>query len=213
MILILPIKSGTRWTPVALSDYSTLLQGTDLTAGYRLKNLSNIMLPIIAEHEGGKTDLAKTQLNIKSVLSALGDQPCFEIDGVRQNLDDEWLDVTIRTNAAMVRGHRNFAKRLDPESLNAYPARELVQIEIGSEPYDWNARWTQSGGQMHGGRMIALKNEPVWLRIGDFGHPHPPFAFESSMDVKEISRVEAVELKLTDWRSEIQVSPCPICNA
>src|SRR6266404_7965781 len=200
MLLILPIKSGPRWEPVALPDYATSLQGADQAAGCRLKNLSNIMQPIILKYATGEINDPTALLDIKSALETFGCKPHFEIDGVRQNLDDEWLDMAIKINAAMVRGHRNFAKGLDPESLNAYPARELVQVEIGSEPYDWNARWTQSGGQMHGGRMIALRNDPVWLRISDFGHPHPPFAFESSMDAIDTSRVEAVELKLIDWR-------------
>ena len=68
-------------------------------------------------------------------------------------------------------------------------------------------------GQIHGGRMIALKDDPVWLKISDFGHPHPPFAFGSGMDMVDISRVEAVELGLTGWRNEVKVPPCPICDA
>jgi hypothetical protein len=213
MILILPIRSGPRWAPVALSDYATSLQGADLATGCRLKNLSNLMQPTIVKHAAWEIDQATALLNIKTALQAFGCQPHFEIDGVRQNLDDEWLEVAIKINAAMVRGYRSYAEGLDPESLDAYPAWELIQVETRSEPYYWKARWAESGGQMPGGRMIALRNDPVWLGISDFGHPHPPFAFESGMDVKDISRIEAVELKLTDWRTEIQLSPCPICSA
>ena len=73
-------------------------------------------------------------------------------------------------------------------------------------------RWTEAGGRIFSGRMIALKNDPVWLRISDFGHPHPPFAFGSGMDMVDISRIDAVRLELTGWRYEIEVAPCPICD-
>lgn len=212
MVLILPIRSGAHWASVALPDYATSLQGADLAVGCRLKNLSNLIQPTIVKHAAWEIDQATALRDIKTALQAFGCQPHFEIDGVRQNVDDEWLEVAIKINAAMLRGYGSYAEGLDPESLDAYPAWELIQIEIASEPYDWNARWTKSGGQIYSGRMIALRNHPVWLRISDLGHPHPPFAFESSMNVKDISRIEAVELKLTDWRSEIRLSPCPICN-
>jgi hypothetical protein len=212
VILIFPIKSGLGWAPVAAPDYATLLQGTGLPAGYRLKNLSNILQPIIAKHAAGDATESTTWLNITTALHALGDQPCFEIGGVRQYLNKEWLEVVIETNAELVSSHRVFTQGLDPEALDAYPAQVLVSAGNGNEPYDWRTRWIECGGPKCSGRMIALKNNPVWLRISDFGHPHPPFAFGSGMDVIDISRVEAVELALTGWRDDIQVPPCPICD-
>jgi hypothetical protein len=110
-------------------------------------------------------------------------------------------------------GYRSFVRGMDPEVLDAYPARELVQVKAGLELCDWKARWVESGGQIRRDRMIALKNDPLWLKISDFGHPHPPFAFGSGMDMVDVSRVEAVELGLTSWRDEIEVSPCPICDS
>ena len=212
MMVILPIKSGPRWAPIAPSDYAAQLQGAELAVGYRLENLAGIMEPIIAEHWAGKADQATTRLNIKAALTPNGKLPYFEIGGVRQDIDDEWLDVVIKTNTDIVCGYRSFLQGIDPEVLDAYPAWELVKAKNGEEPCYWKARWVESGGQMHRGRMIALKNDPVWLRISDFGHPHPPFAFKSGMDMTDISRIKAVELKLTGWRSEIQVAPCPICS-
>jgi hypothetical protein len=213
MMVILPIKSGPYWIPVAPSGYAAELQGAELAVGYRLKNLSNIMEPIIAEHAMGRADQATTRLSIKAALTGNGKLPYFEIDGVRQELDSEWLDVVIKTNTDIVCGYRSFVQGMDPEMLEAYPARELVKAKNGEEPYDWKIRWAESGGQLYDGRMIALKNHPVWLNISDLGHPHPPFAFGSGMDVVDISRVEAVELQLIGWRSDILVAPCPICDS
>jgi len=212
MMVILPVKSGRRWAPIALSDYAARLQGTQLAGGYRLENLASIMQPIIAEHWAGKADQATTRLNIKTALTPIGKLPCFEIGGVRQDIDDEWLDVVIETNTDIVCGYRSFLQGIDPEVLDAYPAWELVKAKDGEEPCYWKARWVESGGRMYNGRMIALKNDPIWSRISAFGHPHPPFVFKSGMDMIDISRIKAVELKLTDWRSEIQVPPCPICS-
>jgi hypothetical protein len=83
MMVILPIKSGPYWMPVAPSGYAAELQGAELAVGYRLKNLSNIMEPIIAEHAMGRADQAATRLSIKAALTANGKLPYFEIDGVR----------------------------------------------------------------------------------------------------------------------------------
>ena len=212
VILILPIKSGDRWAPVAPNDYATLLQGSNLPVGYRLKNLSNILHPIIASHATGEATDAITKFNLNAALHALGDDSYFEVGGSRQALNDEWLDLVIDINTNLMIGHRHFADGNDAESLDAYPAWELIPARIDDEPYDWQARWTESGGKKQGNRMLALKSDPVWLRISDFGHRHPPFAFESGMDVRDVSRVEAVEMALTGWRDEIQTVPCPICD-
>lgn len=212
MKVILPIKSGSRWTTVVASDDGTPLQGAELAVGCRLKNLANIIEPLIAEHTMGNADHATTRLNIKASLTSNGKLPWFEICGVRQELDSEWLDAVVKANTDLVCGYRSFVQGMDPEVLDAYPARELVHVKGETEPYDWKARWLEAGGQIHHARMIALKNDPVWLKISDFGHPHPPFAFESGMDMIDVSRVEAVELGLTTWRNEIKVSPCPICD-
>ena len=212
VILIFPIKSGAGWTPLAVSDYATPLQGTGLPAGYRLKNLSNILQPIIEKHAAGDANQSTTWLNSTTAIHTLGEEPYFEIGGMRQKLDDDWLEVVIKTNAELMSSHRMFAQGIDPETLDAYPAQVLVKARNGDEPYDWQARWIECGGPKCNGRLIALKNHPVWLRLSDFGHPHPPFAFGSGMDVIDISRVEAVELALTGWRDDIQVPPCPICD-
>jgi hypothetical protein len=212
MMVILPIKSGSRWVPIAAPDYATPLQAAELVAGCRLKNLANIIEPLITEHTLGNMDEPTTRLRIRAALTSNGKVPYFEIKGVRQELDAEWLDLVVHTNTSFACGYHSFAQSVDPEMLDAYPARELVHIKGGTEPYDWKARWTAAGGKLFDGRMIALKSDPIWLKISDFGHPHPPFAFGSGMDMVDVSRVEAVELGLTNWRTEIEVPPCPICD-
>src|ERR1039457_6126077 len=104
MKVILPIRSGSHWVTVALADDAIPLQGADLVAGCRLKNLGNIIEPLIAEHTMGNADQATTRLRIKTALISNGKLPYFEIGDVHQELDTEWLDLVIKTNTDLVCG-------------------------------------------------------------------------------------------------------------
>ncbi len=76
----------------------------------------------------------------------------------------------------------------------AFPAQELVRIEERDKPRDWRRRWVDAGGHLYGGRMIALKDDPVWTGISRFGTPYPPFDFNSGMGVDDVSYDDAVAL-------------------
>jgi len=84
----------------------------------------------------------------------------------------------------------------DPDLLDAVPAQELVRIEDRSAPRDWRARWTQAGGKLVAGRMVALKSDPIWAAISRFGTPFPPFDFGSGMGVRDVNLEEAQQLGL-----------------
>jgi len=60
---------------------------------------------------------------------------------------------------------------------------------------------TAQGAVRATGRMIALKADPVWGELGSYGNfddalgvDHPPFAFNSGMGWREITRAECVAL-------------------
>ena len=100
--------------------------------------------------------------------------------------------------------------RQDPDILDAYPCDELVRIGSREVPRgyrrgakgrlievpdeSWPARWAAAGGDFVGGRMIALKDDPIWTKISRFGRPWPPFDFNSGMGREDISREEAERL-------------------
>ena len=84
----------------------------------------------------------------------------------------------------------------DPDVLDAYPAQELLREEDRMVPRDWAARWAREGGRFFGGRMIALKSDPIWTAISRFGTPWPPFDFQSGMGIEDVGRDEAEELGL-----------------
>lgn len=84
----------------------------------------------------------------------------------------------------------------DPDILDAWPAQELVRLRSAKVPRDWTSRWSDAGGRFFGGRMIALKPDPIWTKISRFGRPWPPFDFGSGMGLEEIDREEAESLGL-----------------
>ena len=90
-----------------------------------------------------------------------------------------------------------------------------------SHSVGWQRRWSAAGSSVGwvgcvGGnqepgtkneepplRMIALKDSPIWQALGDgdggdwtdtLGNPYPPFAFNSGMDWRAVSRAEAEEV-------------------
>lgn len=103
-----------------------------------------------------------------------------------------------QTRAA--RGFANWKMGLDPDLLDAAPAQELYrEAEPKGGPgarRDWRARWTEAGGTLYGGRMVALKTDGIWVRISRFGTPWPPFDFGSHMGVRDVTRTEAEKLGL-----------------
>lgn len=79
---------------------------------------------------------------------------------------------------------------LDPDILDAVPARELICAAKMEEPVDWLARWGEVGGVLRSGRMVAENTDPVWARLSVLGLPYPPFEFGSSADVRDIRAKE-----------------------
>lgn len=113
------------------------------------------------------------------------------------------LDLVINTNVDLARGFGQWMQGQRPAILDVYPAQELFRSEDRNEPRDWPERWAAAGGDFFPGdsdypegRMIALKNDPIWTEISAFGLPYAPFDFNSGMDVEDIDRDEAEELGL-----------------
>ncbi len=76
----------------------------------------------------------------------------------------------------------------------AFPAQELVRIEQRVNKRDWRLIWRKHGGKLFNNRMIALKGDPIWVKISRFGVPYPPFDFGSGMGVEDVSREDAIAL-------------------
>lgn len=116
---------------------------------------------------------------------------------------DSRLNLILDTQTRMSNGFGNFIEGQEPTVLFAWPAQDLYRAEDRKEPRDWPARWAYAGGQFYPGdsdypegRMIALKNDPIWEEISAFGLPYAPFDYNSGMDLKDVSRDECVDIGL-----------------
>ena len=104
--------------------------------------------------------------------------------------------VIVDTNAAMAAGYARAEQANSYGARLAFPAYELVRVEERREPRDWRRRWIAAGGKLYQGRMVALKDDPVWTAISRFGHPYPPFDFGSGMGLDDVSFDDALALGL-----------------
>ncbi|MDD5679385.1 MAG: hypothetical protein PHW60_15565, partial [Kiritimatiellae bacterium] len=112
---------------------------------------------------------------------------------------DARLNLIIRMQTEMALGLGKFIQSQDPAALDAAPAQELYRLEARNAQRNWPSIWQTAGGQFYGGgRMIALKNDPVWTEISDFGQPYPPFKYGSGMWTRDILRPEAEALGVLD---------------
>jgi hypothetical protein len=154
----------------------------------------------------GKADRATMRTELKQLLDSLGYQPVEGEEGTLTDLgSDDRLNLILDTNLEMAQGYGQWKQGQDPAVLDQWPAQELVRVIDSKEPRDWAQRWADAGGSFYGGRMIALKNDPIWVEISRFGLPYPPFDFNSGMRVADIDRDEAVELGVIS--DDAQIAP------
>lgn len=106
------------------------------------------------------------------------------------------LELIYRQNIESAQEYGRWKAGNDPDLLDAYPAQELIRVESREVERDWEKRWADAGGRLAGGRMVALKNDPVWAKLSRFGTPWPPFDFNSGMGVEDVDRAEAEALGL-----------------
>lgn len=173
------------------------------------------------EYARGGTDLSKIRIQMREKLHALGYSPEPGKEGTIHDLFSQArLDVIIKTNVAQARGYMQYLEGTSPGAFAAFPAQEFRRIEHRRHPReDWPQRWAKAGGRLYGGKMIALKDDPVWERLSVFGNPFPPFDWGSGMGVLDVDRKTAIALGLvTDDQLRGKVAalrerPAPDFNA
>lgn len=146
--------------------------------------------------------------------------------GIKDLSSDARLNLVVRTNTELAQGAGSFVRQnADPEAVNNFPALELIRLDQAREPRDWNQRWIIAAQVAHDpqaygalgnyGRMAALKSSAIWQALGDgaggyddtLGNPYPPFAFNSGMWTRELSRREAVDLGLITADAQAPANP------
>ena len=214
---------------------------TDLLDGYKEK-IASIVNPVTtqrADHVTEENPLgnvttglndAQARTEIKQLLQSLGYSPAAEDRGTLKDLSSNArINLVIRTNTQLAQGAGHFIQQNDPDVVNAFPALELVRFEERNVPRDWEQRWREAArasGDLKayaaladGGRMVALKNSPIWDSLGDsdlfadgLDNPYPPFAFNSGMWTQDVSYDEAVELGLLADGETPEANPLDLAN-
>lgn len=151
----------------------------------------------VAAVAAGKKSASEVRRDMRQMLSADGYTPKPGEEGTIKDLYTKHrLDTVIDTNVRQARGFVQYMDGISPGALAAFPAQELVRVRDSKEKRDWAARWRKAGGQLRGGRMVALKTDPIWTKISAFGNPFPPFDWGSGMGLRDIKRSEAKSLGL-----------------
>jgi len=176
---------------------------------------------------GGDINDADARMALREMLKVLGytpeggfpDAPAGSVPpAVQGSLQDlmsfRRLDLIVRTQRDLMAGAGQQYRGHTPDRLEAAPAWELIRIEPVRVERTWHpryaekSRWLLVGGKVYGGeaqpdgsvkggRMIALKSDPLWGELGSSENfkdaldvDHPPFAFNSGMGWREITRAE-----------------------
>lgn len=160
----------------------------------------------ISDVLSGQLDVATARLRIKQHLWRTGYQaPPDKAGGLEDFASDARTNLQIDTNVEMVRGLGNYIQGQQEDVLDMWPAQELVRVIDSKEKRNWNKIWTDNGGPVTAAwpRMIALKTDPIWIRISRFKNPYTPFDWGSGMGLEDRTRREAMALGLIDLNTQL----------
>ena len=123
---------------------------------------------------------------------------CMIKDALRENgheVHHERIQMCIETFQGLSNGLARWFHEPSEDYKEQYPARELAKLSQMEETVNWTERWQSCGGRIYSGdRMVATIDDPIWLKMGDFGLPFPPFALNSGMGWRAVSRQEFLDL-------------------
>jgi hypothetical protein len=143
------------------------------------------------------------RINDASARQALK-EALFRVGTVTSESEMCSLMFLISANVGLAQGRRQWEESVNRDVIDVWPAAELFGIQTPLNfPRDWAAAWIKAGGRLRAGRMIALKDDPVWARLSDFGLPFPPFGMESGMWTRDIEMHVAVELEICESTDEV----------
>lgn len=164
----------------------------------------------------GQADQATAVAELGKALEREGYSPKpGEFGTIKDLRTIERRRLIVETNVATAQGYGWREQGMQAEVLDEFPAQELFRAfgpDDAAKRRNWADRWQQAGGEFFGNRMIALKTDQVWERLGtmfddSLGNPYPPFAFNSGMEVRDIDRDEAQALGLIDEATTLFPQP------
>jgi len=168
---------------------------------------------------------------IKQLLRDMDYQPEPDEAGTIKDLSsNQRIILVLRTNTEIARGAGSFIQQNNADVLDGFPALELYRLKGRVKVRDWEERWQAAADESgdtdadaaleDSGRMVALKASPIWDSLGDgagdyddtLGNPYPPFAFNSGMWTRNVSRKDAEELGLIEPGQKAQAHPLDLTN-
>ena len=161
-------------------------------------NIIQAMRQRVSEYAERGVDISEARKLMRADLERMHYQPDPGKEGSIKDLYSKArLDVILKHNLRQARGMIQRASGMTPGAFAAFPAQEFKRTHARrAQRKDWPERWRKAGGKVYGGRMIALKTDPVWERLSVFGNPFPPFDWGSGMGVIDVDRKTAIELGL-----------------
>lgn len=154
---------------------------------------------LLDRYLSGDLDKASFRSLARQKLDRIGYSPAPDEAGSITDLgSDLRLNLRIEMDAQFARGYGTWKHDQAPVILDAWPAQELFRAAAAEQPRNWATRWQDAGGELFDGRMIALRNSPIWTAISRFNVPYPPFDYGSHMRTRLIARKKAMELGLID---------------
>lgn len=144
----------------------------------------------------GDIDAGTARAQIHNYLKERGYKPQNGLDGSIKDLrTSRRMQVSIETNAEMAHG---WAKRQEDLGSSLYPAWQFYRAQPAKKPRNWKKEWERAFREVNGegcasdGSWIALITSPIRSALSKLGQPHPPFDYGSHMDVRRVSREEAI---------------------
>lgn len=161
-------------------------------------NIIQAMRQRVSEYAKRGVDISEARKLMREDLKRMDYKPESGKEGTIKDLFSKArLDVVMKHNLDQARGMIQRASGMSPGAFAAFPAQEFKRTHARrAQRKDWPERWRKAGGKVYGGRMIALKTDPVWERLSVFGNPFPPFDWGSGMGVIDVDRKTAIELGL-----------------
>ena len=171
---------------------------------------------LLGAYANGTLDASEVRVRARQKLDSLGYVAAG--GGMTDHASTRRLNLILKTNTQLAAGMAQRESRNDPLLAKAFPAWELLSGGYRSvHRTDWPIRWAEAGnavawkGARKGRRMVALKTSPIWEALGNgaggfhdtLGNPYPPFAYGSSYEWSELSRIEAEKLGLIDDKENL----------
>lgn len=159
-------------------------------------------------------DQSEFRRDMRSFLDSIGYSPDEGDVGTIKDLRTQArLELIRKINVGMARGYKQWRQFTTPAALEEFPAQRLVRRQRRNVQRDWLTRWQVAAqavgweGVYRGDDMVALKSSPIWVQLSRFGHPYPPFDFNSGMGTENVSIDECVKMGIVKEGEKLKPVP------